>query len=436
MLLSRQNRLLPVLAIVTGLLFLLVLQRACSSDDQATPVLKEVPSVVAADADTPSDTLNTLTANVAAMTAELKGLRSSNADLQRANQALVVEARVSEAAMQAQISEALETYQRNGRDDNALTDMRRRLDDIAAQLKAADYSEIPIGFGLPSDATNTELSWVEPLDSATAGSVKSSRTSQPPLAESIKSAVSSGAVFTVPRNATLMGSTAMTAMLGRVPVRGEVRDPMPFKLITGRDNLTANGHTVPGVAGMIWSGTAIGDWTLSCVTGRLHSVTYVFADGRIRTVSSDENAGERGNTNRALGWISDAHGVPCIAGERKSNASAFLSQRIATATVEAAAQAAAAAESTRVITDNGSISNTVDGKVADFVLGRSLAQGSSEIADWLAERQAQNFDAIFVPAGAAVVIHVDQEIPIDLTPNARKTDYAHPTHGAVQHRLD
>ena len=37
---------------------------------------------------------------------------------------------------------------------------------------------------------------------------------------------------------------------------GEVRDPMPFKVITGRDNLAANGLTVPGVEGMIWSGTA------------------------------------------------------------------------------------------------------------------------------------------------------------------------------------
>ena len=90
-------------------------------------------------------------------------------------------------------------------------------------------------------------------------------------------------VYTVPRNATLIGSTAMTALVGRVPVQGQVRDPMPFKVITGADNLAANGLTVPGVQGMVWSGTAIGDWTLSCVTGRLDSVTFVFEDGTIRT---------------------------------------------------------------------------------------------------------------------------------------------------------
>ena len=89
-------------------------------------------------------------------------------------------------------------------------------------------------------------------------------------------------VYTVPRNATLIGSTAMTALVGRVPVQGQVRDPMPFKVITGADNLAANGLTVPGVQGMVWSGTAIGDWTLSCVTGRLDSVTFVFADGTVQ----------------------------------------------------------------------------------------------------------------------------------------------------------
>ena len=71
-------------------------------------------------------------------------------------------------------------------------------------------------------------------------------------------------------------------------VRDQVRDPMPFKVITGDDNLAANGLTVPGVQGMVWSGTAVGDWTLSCVTGRLESVTFVFDDGTIRTISSDD----------------------------------------------------------------------------------------------------------------------------------------------------
>ena len=61
-------------------------------------------------------------------------------------------------------------------------------------------------------------------------------------------------------------------------------------MIAGKDNLAANGLTIPGLQGMIWSGTAIGDWTLSCVSGQLESVTFVFEDGTIQTLSSDDNS--------------------------------------------------------------------------------------------------------------------------------------------------
>ena len=109
-------------------------------------------------------------------------------------------------------------------------------------------------------------------------------------------------VYTVPRNATLIGSTAMTALVGRVPIQGQVRDPMPFKVITGAENLAANGLRVPGVQGMVWSGTAIGDWTLSCVTGRLDSVTFVFDDGTIRTLSSDDRQSQSRAGARTGPW--------------------------------------------------------------------------------------------------------------------------------------
>jgi len=230
-------------------------------------------------------------------------------------------------------------------------------------------------------------------------------------------------VYTVPRNATLIGSTAMTALVGRVPVQGAVRDPMPFKVITGADNLAANGLTVPGVQGMVWSGTAIGDWTLSCVTGRLDSVTFVFDDGTIRTLSGDDRGGG-GNQSKPLGWISDSRGIPCISGERKTNAPTFLAQRIGVMAVQAAAKATSAAQTTTVVSDTGSTSNNVTGDTSSFVLGKTLAGGSDEVAKWLMERQAQSFDAVFVSAGTEIAIHVDRELPIDFDPNGRRLTHA------------
>jgi integrating conjugative element protein (TIGR03752 family) len=225
-------------------------------------------------------------------------------------------------------------------------------------------------------------------------------------------------------------------LLGRVPVRGEVRDAMPFKVITGIENLAANGLTVPGVEGMIWSGTAVGDWTLSCVSGRLESVTFVFNDGNIRTISSDDRTNDSANANRPLGWISDAQGIPCVSGQRKSNAAAFLTQLNGVKAIEAAGEAAAAAQTTTVLRDSGALSSVVSGNNGDFVLGKTLANGSNEIAKWLLERQAQNFDAVFVPAGAKIAIHVDRELSIDLDPNARRLDYATFNTEPKPHRLD
>jgi hypothetical protein len=52
----------------------------------------------------------------------------------------------------------------------------------------------------------------------------------------------------------------------------------------------ANELTIPGVDGTVASGLAVGDWNLSCVTGRIISMTLVFHDGLIRTVSADDEA--------------------------------------------------------------------------------------------------------------------------------------------------
>ena len=308
-----------------------------------------------------------------------------------------------------------------------------------------------LGLDTPSAASES-LSWIEPLDSREAGSggqglaagLERSWTSGASdkagaLAEAVGERVaeqSARPVYTVPRNATLIGSTAMTALVGRVPVQGQVRDPMPFKVITGADNLAANGLTVPGVHGMVWSGTAVGDWTLSCVTGRLDSVTFVFDDGTIRTISSDDKTLQGSDNNKSLAWISDAQGIPCVSGERKTNAPAFLAQRIGVTAIAAAADAVAAAETTTVVTDTGAINHSMTGNMGPYVMGKTLSGGSDEVAKWLMERQAQSFDAVFVPAGIKLAIHVDRELLIDFERNGRRLSHANGDLSTLHPHLD
>jgi integrating conjugative element protein (TIGR03752 family) len=452
-LIPRQNRLLPILAAGVVLMLVLVLSRACSQPDEDGVVLESVPESAPPDADSPAATIRTLTAKVTAMTAELKALRTENAELKTGNDRLLESRDALETRITTRIDNELAT--RTERHETAQADalalLNQRIDAlseaVAARPARAPADELPVGLGLTESEPPTALKWIEPLDQSESGlgddllkrvaepgsgpAGRDDTTRRSPATDD-----ASRPVYTVPRNATLMGATAMTALLGRVPVRGEVRDPMPFKVITGRDNLAANGLTVPGVEGMIWSGTAVGDWTLSCVTGRLTSVTFVFDDGRIRTVSSDERGNSSGNNDRPLGWISDARGIPCVSGERKSNAAAFLTQRIGAKAIEAAADAAAAAQTSTVVSGSGAVTSSVPGDTGAYVLGETLAEGSSEIAKWLIERQAQSFDAVFVPAGAELALHVDQQIAIDIDPNGRRLSHETSEPRDRHHRLD
>jgi integrating conjugative element protein (TIGR03752 family) len=217
-------------------------------------------------------------------------------------------------------------------------------------------------------------------------------------------------------------------MIGRVPIGGQVRDPIPFRVLVGQDNLAASGLRVPDeIIGMVFEGTAVGDWTLSCVEGSLHTATFVFEDGTIRTVSTragSTNARANGETER-LGFVADKFGTPCISGRKISNWKELMALRVALRTGAAAAEAAAAAETTTVIGGaTGTITTAVDGSTGRFVLGRAVAEGTEEVDRAIAERLSNQFDAIFVENGQEIVLLIQKEIAIDYDPVGRKLDYA------------
>lgn len=445
----RSNPLLAILAGALVLMAVLVAVRSCSPDEAQSQRLNAVPQAPKPDADTPADTIKTLTANVSAMTSELNALRRDNSTLKQENRQLIEDRQQIENNVLSRVQAALQVKRTNtpsNETTSALAALTARVDSLANRLGTPSTppslagSDMPVGLGLNgagSAAASEALVWVNPMELIPPDGDKETWLPRftPDSRHALDSArpqvrVTKGAdavntarpVYTVPRNATLIGSTAMTALVGRVPIQGQVRDPMPFKVITGRENLAANGLRIPGIAGMVWSGTAVGDWTLSCVTGTLESVTFVFEDGFIQTLSSDEShlSGSSGNSDRPLGWISDARGIPCVTGERKTNAAAFLAQRLGVMALEAAGDAAAQAETTMLLNDSGLTTSMVSGQAGKYVLGKTLSGGSDEVAQWLRERQAQSFDAVFVPAGVELAIHVDHELPIDFYSNGRK----------------
>ncbi|MER2966826.1 TIGR03752 family integrating conjugative element protein [Serratia ureilytica] len=242
-------------------------------------------------------------------------------------------------------------------------------------------------------------------------------------------------VFTLPENSTLVGSRSMTALLGRVPINGTVTDPYPFKLMIGKDNLTANGIELPDVEGAIVSGTASGDWTLSCVRGQVNSITFVFADGTVRTLpkpntnmnanGSNNTAGSNAkdvSTTAGIGWISDDNGIPCIGGERKSNASTHLPTIAALSAASAAGEGISQGQYTTQNNVNG-ITSTMTGNAGQAVLGKALSGGMKETADWVRERYGMMFDAVYVPPGQKLAVHITRQLAIDFETKGRKVRY-------------
>jgi integrating conjugative element protein (TIGR03752 family) len=303
MAIATANRLLPLLAGAVVLMLAFVTLKSCTGEQESSLFMESVPQAPSPDADSPADTIKTLTANVAAMTTEVRALRKDNDQLRKGNRDLLanrhqIEENVTTRVKRELLSREKDQEARNRIDAGVLSSLTTRMDALSQSLSRSrpvqGSNDIPVGLGLDGEgALPTEsLIWIDPLDAidtnttplggngllrrvgqSTGGALASAREQTGNLTQTFNTV---HPVYTVPRNATLIGSTAMTALVGRVPVQGQVRDPMPFKVITGADNLAANGLTVPGVQGMIWSGTAVGDWTLSCVTGHLDSVTFVF----------------------------------------------------------------------------------------------------------------------------------------------------------------
>ena len=465
---AQGNRLLPIIAGAALLMAAFVLLRACGETED-TVQLRAIPQAPAPDHDSPAETIRTLSAQVADMSSTFEAMRTENETLRR-------EQVRRESQLDREVSRRVQDELARHRDTPArglegvmerIDQLSGRVEDLSGRPPRAEL-EIPIGLGLEDDAPAVRMReavpirWVEPLgwdgNGAGTGAAAPRRRLlddtpslrlERPVARATQVAAHAvpglrpGAeadeavrpVYTVPRNATLIGSTAMTALIGRIPRRGTVEDPMRFKIIQGRDNLAANGLTIPGVEGMVWSGTATGDWTLSCVRGQIDSVTFVFEDGTIRTLPDHDPAigpgpdEQRDGTGdqKPLGWISDERGYPCISGKRVTNAPQFLASRAGLIGLAAAGEAIAAGETTTTVTAEGTRIGTITGDQGRFIAGRTISGGADEVVRWLTERQEQSFDAVVTAAGMPVALHIDRELRIDYVPEPTGRRLTHET---------
>lgn len=414
--------------------------------------------------DTPRDTVATLVAQVKQLRAELQSTVADNTQQKHENERL----RAREAGVDQRIQAALASERERARQDHEaslserertqslLQDLQRRLEGLSDK---GQHGDLPVGLGLEDrdgeSADGTQLRWIEPQGRSPSGTKRTPEATLSPNAPDLPIGFGPAApasnerdtetasdsrltgkpardtdarpVYTLPANATLIGSTAMTALIGRVPIDGTVNDPYPFKVLIGPQNLTANGIELPDVAGAIVSGTASGDWTLSCVRGQVRSVTFVFADGTVRTIS-EESAGKRrgGSTfQNGLGWISDPYGIPCVSGIRRSNAQQYLSSQMLITAAGAGAASLIDSNSANVSYITGNNGNTLGtvGISGNEAMGRVLAGGVQEMSQWVNKLYGQAFAAVYVQPNAKIAVHLEQPLEIDYEPQGRKVNH-------------
>ncbi|RMX06782.1 TIGR03752 family integrating conjugative element protein [Corticibacter populi] len=464
----KSNGLLKWLMIPLALLLVFVGIRLFSGGGQAPAgeagarLTAEEAAALGIEGDTPRDTVATLVAQVRQLRTELQTALSDNRTQREENERL----RQREGAVDRRIESALQTERNQLRQDREtvaserqqtqglLQELQQRLEGVGGRRDG--HADLPVGLGLDEGAGASfggeALRWVEPEDASQSNDRRSGTgaggfsfptsfgPAQKTLEDAADSTIEAGrraagvpdtrAVYTVPTNSTLMGSIAMTALIGRVPVDGTVNDPYPFKVLIGADNLTANGIDIPDVAGAVVSGTASGDWTLSCVRGQIRSVTFVFEDGTIRTIPEDsERGGNRqqsndGNTTQnGMGWISDPHGIPCVTGERRSNAQQYLGTQALITAAGAGVAALIDSDSGRAsyVSSDGSIGTV--GITGNEAMGRILAGGVQDMSQWVNRLYGQAFAAVYVKPGAQVAVHLEEPLTIDYDPAGRRVDH-------------
>jgi integrating conjugative element protein (TIGR03752 family) len=270
-------------------------------------------------------------------------------------------------------------------------------------------------YGLPIDAKG-QISpvYLKSLDNAHNDSKLSGDTNNHSLTKQNSPTVDPR--FTIPADAALFDSVTITALVGRIPRDGDVNDPSPFKVAIGRDNLAANGFSLPGIDGMIMSGIVYGDAVRKCVRTKITRATYIFEDGRILTLPKKRKG-------KVIGYLADPQGDPCIRGHYITNGNAQLTKSILANMAAGAANAFAETQTTSQTNSLGGTTKSVTGDNKKFVIGSAVSSGASSVATLLNNQQFDQWDQVVVGVGKTVTIHIDEQLEIDNASNLRKISY-------------
>jgi len=214
--------------------------------------------------------------------------------------------------------------------------------------------------------------------------------------------------------------TDVTSVDGRVPKRGNVFEPFNFFVQTGSDNWTSQDHQIPFLERAIWRGVATGDKDLQCIRGSLTSVTFVFSDETIQTVS--------GTKDKPLAELVTTTGSNCIPGEYVSNTRKYLAAYGMSGALTGLGEGIADNETITSLTDSGRIISAVNGRTGNFLAGRALSASASKAAEIIDEEYESSFASVVLQAGVDVNMIALKQIDIDHDAAGRKVTYLDPSY--------
>lgn len=310
--------------------------------------------------------------------------------------------------------EQLRQHQRGQEENLAIAPPRSRSDDSVQSGEAFNLDTLVQDLPVDSTADFAEvpstraLVWVEPVDGGGAFH-------QNLKAVSADLATTAGADesprFYIPP--AILSGLSLTALVGRIPRGGAVQDPWPFVAVSKSDNLTANGMRLPGLRGILWRGVVRGDAVLSCASASVRSLVYVFDDGTFYVAKAPEQEG--------FGYLADKFGNPCLQGEIHTTAPESMGTHLL-ASVLAGMGGAFAESQVRRSASAGTETAHVEGDAFSYLLGETVQGAASTYGDYLLRFANDTWDAVVVPAGREVDIHVTDAIPITHSPTRRIYD--------------
>ena len=113
-----------------------------------------------------------------------------------------------------------------------------------------------------------------------------------------------------------------------------------------------------------------------------------------------------------------------VAGERRSNAQQYLgSQALITAAGAGAASLIKSDNGSVAVVANNSGSLGTVGISGNEAMGRILAGGVRDMADWVNKLYGQAFAAVYVQPGARVAVHLEQPLDIDYDAKGRRVHH-------------